>query len=175
MKHRSTIHTKRKIQKLGSSTLGVTIPKKWVNQQGLAKGDHIILQENGINDSIVVVPATQRLRNDGITITVEGLSPAELTQIILTQYILCQQTIHIESSQRFTQEQYSTVTQVENQLIGVGIIEEQDNRITVRCSVSANEFDIVELIEQIHRTETKMRTDALSGFYTGMRKRFNGL
>lgn len=167
MGDKDTISTRRTVQQLGSSTLGMTIPKQWITQQELSKGDDIIVQENGINDSIIVVPAEQRLHTDQVTLTVEDLSTTELTQLILTQYILCKQTIHIKNSNQFTPEQYNAITEVEQRLIGVGIIEEQRNCITVRCSVSPSEFDIGELIKQIHQTETKMRTDALSGFLDG--------
>jgi len=157
------IRSKRKIQQLGSSTLGVTIPKEWIEEQNLTKGDHILIQEDEITGSILAVPANQTVRNRSVTIQIDTLSTTELTQVILSQYILCRQTIKIQSSQYITEEQYQAITQLEEQLIGVGIIEDQNAQLTLRCSVSAREFNLSKLIERIHQTEARMRTDALTG------------
>lgn len=157
------IRSKRKIQQLGSSTLGVTIPKEWIEQQNLTKGDYILIQEDEITGSILAIPANQTVHNRSVTIQIDTLSPSELTQVILSQYILCRQTINIQSSQRITEEQYKSITQIEERLIGVGIIEDQSAQLTVRCSVSAREFNLSRLIERIHQTEARMRTDALTG------------
>ena len=159
----SQIQSKRKIQQLGSSTLGVTIPKEWIDQQNLTKGDQILIQEDEITGSILVVPVDQTVHNRSVTINIDTLTPTELTQVIVSQYILCRQTINIQSSQRITAEQYKSITQIEEQLIGVGIIEDQSTHLTLRCSVSAKEFNLSRLIERIHQTEARMRTDALTG------------
>lgn len=104
------IRSKRKIQQLGSSTLGVTIPKEWIEQQNLTKGDYILIQEDEITGSILAIPANQTVHNRSVTIQIDTLSPSELTQVILSQYILCRQTINIQSSQRITEEQYKSIT-----------------------------------------------------------------
>jgi len=54
--------TNRRIQRLGSSSLIITIPKNWASRLGLSPGDNVIIVDEG--DSLRVLPSNSGILNE---------------------------------------------------------------------------------------------------------------
>ena len=50
----------RKVQKVGTSTLTISLPKVWVEKYGLKQGDQVFLEEEGAH--LKVTPAAMAIR-----------------------------------------------------------------------------------------------------------------
>src|SRR5712691_4381236 len=90
----------RKIQKVGAATLTISLPKNWVTQRRLKRGDQVFLVEDG--EALKVLPtqeAAERKRS-----TVEFLvdadlcdEPGMLERVIVGNYGLGREKITIRS------------------------------------------------------------------------------
>ena len=64
----------RKIQFTGKSSYIVSLPKSWINEMGLKRGDQVRMHRQGTNE-IIVSPQKLRIRkmtNDGAIIEIDA-------------------------------------------------------------------------------------------------------
>lgn len=155
------VHMKRKVQQLGSSTLAVSVPADWATRHNLEKGDEILLQRDENGGSLLLVPPDPSIEDTEVTIDLNRLSTDMLKRAIDGQYVLGRQLIHITSDERITNAQRNAVIAAERRLMGLGIIEEGEREITVRCSVAPTDFELPTLLGRLWRTERTMRSATL--------------
>lgn len=158
---------KRKIQQLGSSTLAVTLPAEWARNQGVEKGDELVVQRDENGGSLLVVPDTPKSEDSTATIDAGSLDVDSLRRAILAQYVLGRQLIEVESDGPFDPAVFDAVTAVERQLMGLGIVEEGIDTLAIRCSVAPGDFELPTLMERLWRTEATMRSETVAGLLDG--------
>lgn len=163
------IRMKRKIQQLGSSTLAVTLPAEWARDHGAEKGDEVIIQRDESGGSLLIVPDSPERTDESAVIDADSLEPAALERAILAQYVLGRQLIRIESESALRPELLDAATDVERQLMGLGIVEQSGDHVDVRCSVAPGDFELATLLERLWRTEATMRENAIEALCTGDR------
>jgi phosphate uptake regulator len=157
------LRMKRKIQQLGSSTLAVTLPAEWTREQGLVKGDELVVQRDENGGSLLVVPDRPKATEATTTIDTESLSPESVQRAILAQYVLGRQLIEVESDGPFDPDVFDAIGETERQLMGLGVVEEGIDTVAIRCSVDPGDFELPTLMERLWRTEATMRTEAVDG------------
>jgi phosphate uptake regulator len=158
---------KRKVQQLGSSTLAVTVPAEWARQHDIEKGDEVVVQRDENGGSLLIVPEEPSTADSDAIINVDSLSPAAVERAIVSQYVLGRRLIRLESSSPLTSAQRNAALDAERRLMGLGVVEQADRRITVRCSVAPSDFDLPTLLGRISRTEATMRSDAMAALVEG--------
>jgi phosphate uptake regulator len=151
----------RKVQQLGSSTLAVTVPADWARQYGIEKGDEIVVQRDELGGSLLLVPDRTESAETDATVDATDLPADLLEEAVLTQYVLGRQLITIESDEPLSADRYDAVLAAERRLMGLGIVEETPDSITVRCSVAPEDFGLPTLLGRLGRTEATMREDAV--------------
>ncbi len=157
----------RKVQQLGSSTLAVTLPAEWARRHGVAKGDEMIVQRDEQGGALLVVPDRPDVEEDTAVVDVDSLSAAAVGRAVLVQYVLGRGLVRVESSSPLTPAQVDAVLDAERRLMGLGVVEQSERRVTVRCSVAPGDFDLPTLLGRIGRTEAAMRADALEALVEG--------
>jgi phosphate uptake regulator len=162
MRGSNPVRSNRKLQQVGSSTLAVTLPVDWVEKQGLTKGDEVVVQRDESGGSLLVVPNNPHENEQTEEIDADEFSPEQFRQVLLTQYILGRHQLTVTSSSGLSNEQFNVVIDLEQQLMGFGVVEQTQNRVVIRCSVAVKEFDIRDLLERLARTEAGIRTGAVS-------------
>jgi len=165
--NREPVRMKRKVQQLGSSTLAVTLPADWARQHGVEKGDEIIVQRDETGGSLLLVPERPALADAEVTVDADLLSGEALERAVLTQYVLGRQLIAIERTVPLDREHHDAVIAAERRLMGLGVVEQADRRITVRCSVAPADFDLPTLLGRLGRTEATMRRSAVATLLEG--------
>jgi phosphate uptake regulator len=165
--NRDPIRMKRKVQQLGSSTLGVTVPADWVRHHGIEKGDELIMQRDESGGSLLLVPEDPTLADEEATVDADSLEADALERAIETQYVLGRQLIRIAGTDSLTGPQRDAVLNAERWLMGLGIVEERETEITVRCSIAPTDFELGTLLGRLYRTEAAMRRDALTALREG--------
>ena len=160
------LRVKRKIQQLGSSTLAVTLPAEWVREQELDKGDKLVVQRDETGGSLLVVPEEPSNHESESTIDAGDMTAASLRRAVIGQYVLGRQLIRIENDGPFDPDTLDAVAEVERRLMGLGVVEDGIDTITIRCSVDPGDFGLPTLMERLWRTEETMRTETVSALLT---------
>nr|WP_245180927.1 phosphate uptake regulator PhoU [Halomicroarcula amylolytica] len=161
------VRVKRKVQQLGSSTLAVTVPAEWARHHDIEKGDEVIVQRDENGGSLLLVPEEPTIEDTGATIDADSLSPDALGRAVVTQYVLGRQLIRVESSSPLSPDHHDAVFRTERQLMGLGIVEQAKQTVTVRCSVAPGDFDLPTLLGRLSRTEATIRTESITALIEG--------
>ncbi len=161
------VRMKRKVQQLGSSTLAVTVPAEWARHHDIEKGDELIIQRDENGGSLLVVPQQPTIEDIEATIDADALGGDALERAIVTQYVLGRQLIRIEATMPLTLDQRNAVLAAERRLMGLGVVEQAEQTVTVRCSVAPGDFNLPTLLGRLSRTEATIRGDALQAFVDG--------
>ena len=156
----------RKAQKIGNSTLAVTLPSEWATENQVDKGDSIVIEasDRGV---LTVLPESKTAQGAKGIIHAEALDQKSLERVIIGQYVLGRQVIAVENENGLTPKQRDAVYNAQTQLMGLGIVEEKPESMIVRCSVGSEDFDINNMIERLETTASTMRNDAVKAFIKG--------
>jgi len=142
----------RKLQKVGYSTLSVSLPSNWIKENGLKRGDTVFFmpEEDG---SLKVHPSEfTKLKEEVDEYICNAdlcVDPKMMERVIVGNYILGREILSIISSERMRPEHISEVRGVVRKLIGLGIVEETPDRITLQCSVDPRKFQIDMLLRRL--------------------------
>jgi phosphate uptake regulator len=151
----------RKVQRLGPSTLAMTLPAEWAKEHNVDKGDEVSLRMGG-KGTLTVLPESASQGDSSATIRADNLDADSLERAIVAQYVLGRRVIHIQKDDgALDSEHINAVYQAETQLMGLGVIEETPDRIAIRCSVDPEDFTLDNLLERLESTGSTMRGEAI--------------
>ncbi|GGL59633.1 phosphate signaling complex PhoU family protein [Halocalculus aciditolerans] len=156
----------RKVQRLGPSTLAMTLPAEWAREQNVEKGDEVTVRESG-KGPLTVTPASARGEDTEATIHVEDIDADSVERAIVGQYVLGRRIIHVTAEETLDSAHINAVYKAETQLMGLGVIEETPERITIRCSVDPEDFTLDNLLERLENTGSTMRGEAVKALAHG--------
>ncbi len=157
----------RKVQRLGPSTLAMTLPAQWARTHDVEKGDEVTLRTG---DSGMLLVTTESLTDDDSTaiIAADTLPAAAVERAIVGQYVLGRRIIRIVNKDDvLDSETINAVYRAEDQLMGLGVIEETPESISIRCSVDAEDFTLDNLLERLESTGHTMRNEAIDALAHG--------
>jgi phosphate uptake regulator len=152
----------RKVQRLGPSTLAMTLPAEWADAHAVEKGDEVSLRVGG-KGTLTVMPESVQTEDTEAVISAEGLNADAVERAIVAQYVLGRRIIHVEAGDGESLESthINAVYNAETQLMGLGVIEETPDRIAIRCSVDPEDFTLDNLLERLESTGSTMRNEAV--------------
>jgi phosphate uptake regulator len=158
----------RKIQRVGSSTLAVSLPSEWVKNTGLQKGD-LIYFEQGEEGSLKLVMNTSIEREKPIE-TVEVYAdlcknPTMLSRILVGNYVLGRDVIKVVSKNRLTREYVDAIRSTLRGLMGIAIMEEAPNHVVLQSSIDITQFPINTLLRRLYIIASTMYNEAVDSFF----------
>ena len=158
----------RKVQRLGPSTLAMTLPAEWASDNSVEKGDEVSLRMGG-KGTLTVMPESIQTEESEAVIHAENLDSDAVERAIVAQYVLGRRIIHVEApeDQTLDSAHINAVYNAETQLMGLGVIEETPNRITIRCSVDPEDFTLDNLLQRLESTGSTMRNEAVKALAHG--------
>jgi len=158
----------RKVQRLGPSTLAMTLPAEWAGEHNVEKGDEVSLRIGG-KGTLTVMPESVQTEESEAIIYAENLDADSVERAIVAQYVLGRRIIHVEAGEDGTlkSEHINAVYNAETQLMGLGVIEETPERIAIRCSVDPEDFTLDNLLERLESTGSTMRNEAVKALAHG--------
>ncbi|MFB6159547.1 MAG: PhoU domain-containing protein [Haloferacaceae archaeon] len=157
----------RKVQRLGPSTLAMTLPAEWAQEHDVEKGDEVSLRMGG-KGTLTVLPESANTEGSEATIRADDLDASGLERAIVAQYVLGRRVIHVEKGEgALDSEHINAVYRAETQLMGLGVIEETPEMIAIRCSVDPEDFTLDNLLERLENTGSTMRTEAMKSLAHG--------
>jgi phosphate uptake regulator len=152
----------RKVQRLGPSTLAMTLPADWAKAQTVEKGDEVSLRVGG-KGSLTVLPESVTSEESEAVINAGSLDADAVERAIVAQYVLGRRIIHVDAGDDETLKSthINAIYNAETQLMGLGVIEETPERIAIRCSVDPADFTLDNLMERLESTGSTMRNEAV--------------
>ena len=156
----------RKVQKVGHSTLSVSLPAKWVKSIGLKKGSSVIFyEENDGSLRLFVEP----LRSDEKPVVVDAdrYDPITLARVVVGNYILGRDVIKIVSAGRLRREYIGIIREVTHSLLGIGIVEESDRHLLLQSSINPKSFPLSTMINRLYMIVSTMFKEAQEGLIKG--------
>lgn len=140
----------------------MTLPAEWAKEYDVNKGDEVSLRMGG-KGMLTVMPESVQQEESEAIIHTEDLAADAVERAILAQYVLGRRIIQVETGESETLESatINAVYNAETQLMGLGVIEETPERITIRCSVDPEDFTLDDLIERLESTGRTMRNEAI--------------
>jgi phosphate uptake regulator len=157
----------RKVQRLGPSTLAMTLPAEWAKEHGVNKGDEVSLRMGG-KGTLTVLPESANTEDSEAILHADNLDADALERAIVAQYVLGRRVIHVEKREgALDSEHINAVYKAETQLMGLGVIEETPERIAIRCSVDPEDFTLDNLLSRLENTGSTMRGEAVKALAHG--------
>ncbi|MFB6297825.1 MAG: PhoU domain-containing protein [Salinirussus sp.] len=152
----------RKVQRLGPSTLAMTLPAEWTAEYDVDKGDEVSIRMGG-KGTLTVMPESVQSEEAEAVINAAGLDADAVERAIVAQYVLGRRIIHVEmpTGETLGSTQINAVYNAETQLMGLGVIEETPDSIAIRCSVDPEDFSLDNLLERLESTGSTMRNEAI--------------
>ncbi len=153
----------RKVQKVGHSTLTVSLPRDWVEQVGLKQGNVVTLRRTG-DGSLRLVPGLASERAETIIARVNADLCKEhelLARIITGNYIEGRDSLIITSGKELTAEHLWEIRSTVQRLMGLSIVEQTPREIVIQSFVDPSKFPVTGLIQRLHRVGLSMQDTAL--------------
>ena len=159
----------RKVQRLGPSTLAMTLPAEWTKEHYVEKGDEVSIRMGG-KGTLTVLPESASTGESEAVIHADNLDAGSVERAIVAQYVLGRRVIHVQmDSDALDSEHINAVYKAETQLMGLGVIEETPERIAIRCSADPEDFTLDNLLERLENTGSTMRGEAVKALAHGNR------
>ncbi|MFB6173022.1 MAG: PhoU domain-containing protein [Halobacteriales archaeon] len=156
----------RKVQRLGPSTLAMTLPAEWATEHAVEKGDEVSIRR-GSKGALTVTPESAQTGETEASIDAAHLDADAVERAIVAQYVLGRRVIYVENEETLSSEHINAVYRAETQLMGLGVVEETPTRIAIRCSVDPNDFTLENLLERLENTGSTMRGEAVKALARG--------
>lgn len=142
----------RKLQKVGYSTLSVSLPSNWVKESNLKRGDTVFLTSE--NDGALKVFPSELVKSkedaeEYVCNTDLCMNPKMLERVIVGNYILGREIFSLISSERISSKHIEEVRGIIRKLIGLGIVEETPDCITLQCSIDTRKFHVDMLLRRL--------------------------
>ena len=158
----------RKVQKVGYSTLSVSLPMNWAKKAGVDKGDLIFISEE--SDGALRLTTEQGKVEDN-TIYVVDVDRCDntkvLARVIVGNYVLGRNLIKVESERRLMREQIESIREVTQRLLGIGIIEESDRHLLLQCSINPGTFPLETVVRRLFVITSIMFKEILDSLIDG--------
>jgi len=141
----------RRLQRLGASSIVVTLPKEWANRLGLQPGDKVMLVDEG--DSIRVVPVDRRA-GEGVTLDLSRLDPELAIAAPTCLYLsgLDGATIRLPPGGDLVEE----MKRRSMLFTGVQVYEQAPGEARVEILIDVDRVDISSLLRSMSRTMSRL-------------------
>jgi phosphate uptake regulator len=153
----------RKVQRVGHSTLTVSLPRDWVRQVGLKQGGVVTLRLSEFGE-LVVTPGSE-MESEEMTIckiNADACKDREfLARMITGNYILGRDTIIVSSSKELRPEQLDEIRNLTRRLSGLGVVEQTPREAVIQCFLDPSKFTITGLLSRLHKVAVSMLETAI--------------
>lgn len=163
----------RKVQKVGTSTLTISLPKPWVVKFGLKQGDQVFLDEEGQYLRVTPASIAGRRAAGAVEYQIDADlcdEPGILHRVIVGNYVLGRERLTIRASGRLKSDHLTEAREAARSLMGMGIIEETASRITLQCSIEPTKYPVDTLIKRLYNLSSTMLDESIEALVTRDRR-----
>lgn len=149
----------RRLQKIGNSIL-VTLPKEWVEANGLQKGGQVELETGA---ETVAISAGRRGRERGLVIPYPLPEGENIAADITGGYLLGYDAITVKSGSAISETDRELVRDSMRRLVGMEIMEEDSSRIRMQFLLDIGTVRPDQILRRISSIAAGMFSDAAGG------------
>jgi len=142
----------RKVQRVGYSTLTVSLPRDWVEDVKLKAGDIVSIKRED-DGSLKLIPGTEHKREEVKNCIVNAdlcNSNNLLTRVITANYILGHDTIQVAAKDELKKIHLDEIRATTQRLTGLSIVEQTLKQVTLQSFVDPTRFPIYGLMRRLH-------------------------
>ena len=154
----------RKIQVTGKSTYIVSLPKKWVEEVKIKRGEQIQLVRQD-DMSLLLIPKNvpkERSREVEINISPKD-SPDSIIRRVIAFYLIGYNLIRVTTKERFTQEQREFLKDfIRRKLVGAEIVADSKNGVTLQTLLDHSELSVENALRRMSVITISMHRDAMA-------------
>lgn len=154
----------RKLQKIGGSTYSVSLPKEWATNHHLEAGMSIRLYPHA--DGSLVVRSVQQ--DDGPLASTQVRLPQvdddAIRRALYAAYTVGYDAVTLVAPEEFSAEERRHVRRLTETTLGLSVVEEGAERITVESLLDASELSIQQSVTQLRFTALSMHRTAVDAF-----------
>ncbi len=162
----------RKVQKVGTSTLTISLPKPWVEKFGVKQGDQVFLEEEGAFLKVTPAAAASRRKGSPEYVIDADLcdEPGILHRVIVGNYVLGRERLVVKATGRLRSDHLAETRDAARRLMGMGIIEETASRITLQCSIEPTKYPVDTLIKRLYNLSSTMLDESVEALVSRDRR-----
>ena len=142
----------RKVQRVGYSTLTVSLPREWVEDVKLKAGDIVSIKRED-DGSLKLIPGPEHKQEEVKNCTVNSdlcNSSNLLPRVITWNYILGHDTIRIVAKDELKRSHLEEIRATTQRLTGLSIVEQTLKQVTLQSFVDPTRFPIYGLMRRLH-------------------------
>ena len=153
----------RKVQKLGYSSVGISLPKQWAEASGLKPGSLVsLVKEDDGTLRVRARPLEDPAPISEATIDADAWpEPGSLGRVITGNYVVGRNTIRVRSREELSPGQLQEVHEVVRGLTGLTIVNQGPKFITIENFAEPTRFPIDGLLRRLHYLTSRMEKLAL--------------
>jgi len=157
----------RKVQRVGRSTLTVSIPADYAKGMKLREGDNLMVKEES-DGTLRLVPMTWSLRTVKASIKADQVDNDELlSKLVVGCYMLGYDSIEITSKNRLKSGQISHGSSALRGLRGVEIVESSEERLLAQSFMDPTKFPVDSLIRRLQLLVSRSLTASIEALRSG--------
>ncbi|MEM0456174.1 MAG: phosphate uptake regulator PhoU [Nitrososphaerota archaeon] len=158
----------RKLQKVGTATLTVSLPKKWVLKKGLKPGDRVTLIENEDGSLRLDVGDVKTAEETVFTINYDLCNSNNiLKRLIIGAYLQGADILKIISSNALTTDTISEIQATVDKLPGFEIVEQTYRTVLIQSFLDPSKFPIEVLLKRLQIMVASILNQVISSISEG--------
>ncbi|MDV3278039.1 MAG: phosphate uptake regulator PhoU [Nitrososphaerales archaeon] len=139
----------RKVQKVGYSTLSVSIPKEFAKDLRLGPGDSLLFRQDA-DGTLRLMPATSAKKSSKVMIRAEQVGSGEmLARLIIGSYALGYDRIEIVSRNPLGRVTVDKAVETIKRLRGLEVVESDSRHIVAQSFTDPTKFPVDSLIKRL--------------------------
>jgi len=139
----------RKVQEVGYNTLSISIPREFVKDLNLKKGDSLLFKEEA-DGTMRLIPATGATESSRATIRAEQAGNEEmLSRLIVGSYALGYDTIEVVGKDVLGQSMADKAVHTIKRLRGLEVVESDERRVVAQSFTDPTKFPVDSLIKRL--------------------------
>jgi len=139
----------RRIQKVGYSTLSVSIPKDLAREHHLKRGDSLLFRED-VDGTIRLLPGAGEKRISKATIKADQIEdPDLLSRLIIGSYALGYDIIEVVGKSKLSRSAVERSRDTIKRLRGLEVVEAEDDRVVAHSFMDPTKFPVDSLIRRL--------------------------
>jgi len=147
---------KRKVIELGNQCRVISLPKKWVDQHNVKKGDELDVEEQSTGELLITSETNKPKVIKTVEVDTTGMNSFQVNRLIRGLYrskvdeiILHFSKPVIKDLKRKKENDIFTLTNtICQKLIGLEVIKKTDNSITLQCFISLEDVASIDATER---------------------------
>lgn len=145
----------RKVQRVGNSTLTVSIPSEYAKEMEIREGDNLMVKEES-DGTLRLIPTTRSLKTVKASIRTDFVDSEELlSRLIVGCYMLGYDSVELTGKNGIREPLLARATRTLRSMRGLEIVESSESRVLAQSFMDPTKFPVDSLIRRLQLLVSK--------------------